>query len=109
MTRHNISKESDKRFHPFCGQAPQGRRFDQMCFLRNWRKQDARRFLCRGGQAHQSVKNINKIDKGNSGSPEAERARKVEESYKKAVNAKPDSITAKANLVRSFDERNKKK
>ena len=60
-------------------------------------------------QAHQSVKNINKIDKGNSGSPEAERARKVEESYKKAVNAKPDSITAKANLVRSFDERNKKK
>lgn len=60
-------------------------------------------------QAHQSVKNINKIDKGNSGSPEAECARKVEESYKKAVNAKPDSITAKANLVRSFDERNKKK
>ena len=60
-------------------------------------------------QAHQNVKNINKIDKGNSGSPEAERARKVEESYKKAANAKPDSITAKANLVRSFDERNKKK
>lgn len=60
-------------------------------------------------QAHQSVKNINKIDKGTSGSPEAERAKKVEESYRKASNAKPDSITAKANLVRSFDERNKKK
>ena len=60
-------------------------------------------------QAHQSVKNINKIDKGNSGSPEAERAKKVEESYKKAAAAKPDSITAIANLVRTFDERNKKK
>ena len=60
-------------------------------------------------QAHQSVKNINKIDKGNSGSPEAERAKKVEESYKKAAAAKPDSITAKANLVKTFDERNKKK
>ena len=60
-------------------------------------------------QAHQSVKNINKVDKGNSGSPEAERAKKVEESYKKAAAAKPDSITAKANLVRTFDERNKKK
>lgn len=60
-------------------------------------------------QAHQSVKNINKIDKGNSGSPEAERAKKVEESYKKAAAAKPDSITAKANLVRTFDVRNKKK
>lgn len=60
-------------------------------------------------QAHQSVRNINKIDKGNSGSPEAERAKKVEESYKKAASAKPDSITAKANLVRTFDERNKKK
>lgn len=60
-------------------------------------------------QAHQSVKNINKVEKGNSGSPEAERAKKVEESYKKAAAAKPDSITAKANLVRNFDERNKKK
>ena len=60
-------------------------------------------------QAHQSVKNINKVEKGNSGSPEAERAKKVEESYKKAAAAKPDSITAKANLVRTFDERNKKK
>lgn len=60
-------------------------------------------------QAHQNVKNINKVEKGNSGSPEAERAKKVEESYKKAAAAKPDSITAKANLVRTFDERNKKK
>ncbi len=60
-------------------------------------------------QAHQSVRNINKIDKGNSGSPEAERAKKVEEAYSKAAKARPDSITAKANMVRSFDERNKKK
>ena len=61
-------------------------------------------------QAHQSVKNNQqRVEKGNSGSPEAERAKKVEESYKKAAAAKPDSITAKANLVRTFDERNKKK
>ena len=60
-------------------------------------------------QAHQSVKNINKIEKGKSGSGESERAKKVEESYRKAANAKPGSITAKANMVRDFDERNKKK
>ena len=60
-------------------------------------------------QAHQSVNNINKIEKGKSGSGESERAKKVEESYRKAANAKPGSITAKANMVRDFDERNKKK
>ena len=60
-------------------------------------------------QAHQSVKNINKIEKGKSGSGESERAKKVEESYRKAANAKPGSITARANMVRDFDERNKKK
>lgn len=61
-------------------------------------------------QAHQSVKNINtKIDKGSSGTNADERAKKVEESYQKAANAKPGSITAKANMVRDFNERNKKK
>ena len=60
-------------------------------------------------QAHQSVKNINKIEKGSSNTDVATRAQKVEESYQKASNAKPDSITAKANMVKAFDERNKKK
>lgn len=61
-------------------------------------------------QANQSTKNINtKIDKGSSNANAEERARKVEESYQKARNAKAGSITAKANMVRDFDERNKKK
>ena len=61
-------------------------------------------------QANQSTKNINtKIDKGSSNTDVAERTKKVEESYQKARNAKPGSITAKANMVRDFDERNKKK
>ena len=60
-------------------------------------------------QAHQSARNINKIDKGMSGSDEANRAKKVEEAYKNASHAKAGSITAKANLVRDFEERNKKK
>ena len=47
-------------------------------------------------QAHQSARNINKIEKGMSGTDEANRA-------------KAGSITAKANLVRDFEERNKKK
>ena len=60
-------------------------------------------------QAHQSVKNINKIEKGSSNTDAATRAQKVEEAYQKASNAKADSITAKANMVKAFDERNKKK
>ena len=60
-------------------------------------------------QAHQSARNINKIDKGMSGSDEASRAKKVEEAYKNASHAKAGSITAKANLVRDYEERNKKK
>ena len=62
-------------------------------------------------QAHQSVRNIEpkKIDKGSSGTAGDERAKKVEESYQKAANAQPGSITAKANMVRDFNERNKKK
>ena len=57
-------------------------------------------------QAHQSAKNINKpvINKGNSGNNGAS-----DTAYEKARSAKPGSITAKANLVRDFDERNKKK
>lgn len=61
-------------------------------------------------QAHQNVRQINtRIDKGSSNTSENERAQKVEETYSKARNAKPGSITAKANMVRDFDERNKKK
>ena len=60
-------------------------------------------------QAHQSAKNINKVEKGMSGTDEANRAKKVEEAYKNASHAKAGSITAKANLVRVFEERNKKK
>ena len=60
-------------------------------------------------QAHQSAKNINKVEKGMSGTDEAHRAKRVEEAYKNASHAKAGSITAKANLVRDFEERNKKK
>ena len=60
-------------------------------------------------QAHQSVKNINKIEKGSSNTDVQSRAKKVEEAYQKASNAKADSSTAKANMVKAFDERNKKK
>ena len=60
-------------------------------------------------QAHQSARNINKIEKGMSGTDEANRAKKVEEAYKNASHAKAGSITAKANMVRDFDARNKKK
>ena len=60
-------------------------------------------------QAHQSVKNINKIEKGSRNTDVQSRAKKVEEAYQKASNAKADSITAKANMVKAFDERNKKK
>ena len=60
-------------------------------------------------QAHQSAKNINKVEKGMSGTDEANRAKKVEEAYMNASHAKAGSITAKANLVRDFEERNKKK
>ena len=60
-------------------------------------------------QAHQSAKNINKVEKGISGTDEESRAKKVEAAYQKASHAKTGSITAKANMVRDFDERNKKK
>ena len=38
-------------------------------------------------QAHQSAKNINKVEKGMSGTDEANRAKKVEEAYKNASHA----------------------
>lgn len=62
-------------------------------------------------QAHQNAKNINntKVTKGQGNQNANDRMKKVEESYQKAQNAKPGSITAKANMVRDFDERNKKK
>ena len=60
-------------------------------------------------QAHQSARNIDKIEKGMSGTDGANRAKKVEEAYKNASHAKAGSITAKANLVRDYEERNKKK
>ena len=60
-------------------------------------------------QAHQSARNINKVEKGMSGTDESIRAKKVEDAYKNASHAKAGSITAKANLVRDFEERNKKK
>ncbi len=60
-------------------------------------------------QAHQSARNINKVEKGMSGTDEASRAKKVEDAYKNASHAKAGSITSKANLVRDFEERNKKK
>ena len=60
-------------------------------------------------QAHQSVRNINKIDKGMSGTDENSRAKKVEEAYENASHAKAGSITSKANMVRDFEARNKKK
>ena len=55
------------------------------------------------------IRPINKIEKGSSNTNVETRAKKVEEAYKDAANAKPGSITAKANLVKAFDERNKKK
>lgn len=61
-------------------------------------------------QANQTTRNIDtKIEKGSSQTDAAQRTKKVEESYQKAKTAKPGSITAKANMVRDFDERNKKK
>lgn len=57
-------------------------------------------------QAHQNVKNL---DKNSKDTASLEREKKVEESYKNAQHAKPGSLAAKANMVREFDEKNKKK
>ena len=57
-------------------------------------------------QAHQSVRNI---DKGSNKANASTKAKQVNEAYEKARSAKPGSITARANMVRDFEERNKKK
>ena len=57
-------------------------------------------------QAHQSVRNI---DKGSNKANASTNAKQVNEAYEKARSAKPGSITARANMVRDFEERNKKK
>ena len=62
-------------------------------------------------QAHQSVRNINtstQNTKGVSSTSSATKSAKVEAAYEKAKTAKPGSIAAKANLVRDYNERNKK-
>ncbi len=62
-------------------------------------------------QAHQNVRNIpaRTISKGNSGTDVDSRQQKVENAYNQASSARKGSITAKANMVRDFNERNKKK
>ena len=59
-------------------------------------------------QANQNTRNINapKVDK-TAGITEAKEKR-VEQSSQRASSAKPGSIAAKANLVRDYDERNRK-
>ena len=76
-------------------------------------------------QAHQRTKNLEARDitskassakspdtvitKGSGNLSEETRAKKVEQAYENARNAAPGSITAKANMVRDYNERNKKK
>ena len=75
-------------------------------------------------QAHQNAKNLEARDiaskassakgsntvitKGSSNTSEDSRAKKVEQAYENAKNAKPGSITARANMVRDYNNRNKK-
>lgn len=54
-------------------------------------------------QARTNVKKIREPEKYNGSDKEAP------DYYKNASNARPDSITAKANMVRQFDEKNRKK
>ena len=60
-------------------------------------------------QAHQSVKNINTSKSSGSSGSAPSNSKKVDSAYEKAKTARPGSITAKANMVRDFDERNRKK
>lgn len=74
-------------------------------------------------QAHQNAKNLDArnvdakslaqkgttVTKGSSNTSNEERARKVEKAYEDSRNARAGSITAKANMVRDYNERNKKK
>ena len=57
-------------------------------------------------QAHQNVRNI---ESKNRKEISEENRKKLEASYENSRNAKPGSLAAKANMVRDFDERNKKK
>lgn len=59
-------------------------------------------------QAHQSVRNI-EVKNSHSKTVSSENEKKLESSYAQAASAKPGSITAKANMVRDFEERKKKK
>ncbi len=63
-------------------------------------------------QAHQSVRNINSGKPGSASGKKtgssSEKNRKIDEAYEKSRTAKPGSITAKANMVRDYNERNKK-
>jgi len=61
-------------------------------------------------QAHQSVRNINSArnEKGVT-ADSSEKTKKIEQAYEKSKSAKAGSITAKANLVRDYNERNAKK
>ena len=67
-------------------------------------------------QAHQNTKNLETrnanektiADKAGQSS-KGSKSQIVDEAYQKAKNAQPGSLTAKANMVRDFDERNKKK
>ena len=76
-------------------------------------------------QAHQNTKNMEARDiaskassakspdtvitKGTGNTSEESRSQKVEQAYENAKNAKPGSIAARANMVRDYNERNKKK
>ena len=76
-------------------------------------------------QAHQNTKNMEARDiaskastakspgtvitKGTGNTSEESRSKKVEQAYENARNAAPGSITARANMVRDYNERNKKK
>ena len=57
-------------------------------------------------QAHQNVRNI---ESKNRKEISEENRKKLEASYENSRNAKPGRLAAKANMVRDFDERNKKK
>ncbi len=54
-------------------------------------------------QAHQNVRSIS------ASSAKEENTKKLEKAYENAQNARPGSLAAKANMVRDFDARNKKK
>ena len=63
-------------------------------------------------QAHQSARNINSgksvSTSGRSKENYADRNKKIDAAYEKSRTARPGSITAKANMVRDYNERNKK-